>query len=129
MLLDSFSLNLRSYPEFPTVAPFRNWTVQSPTQSLDWYDAYNQTKHNREECLEVATLDRAVNAVGAAVVMFYAQFGYTFQHDDEKRGLIRSIFTLKVDHEMHPTACYIPNAEGGTKAWDWELLDYPFPAG
>jgi hypothetical protein len=30
---------------------------------------------------------------------------------------------------MHPTACYIPNAEGGTKAWDWELLDYPFPSG
>jgi len=75
----------------------------------------------------VATLDRAVNAVGAAAVMFYAQFGYTFQHDDEKRSLIRSIFTLKVDHGIYPTACYIPNADGGTKAWDWELLDCPFP--
>ena len=127
MLLDSFSLNLRSYPEFPTIAPFKRWTVQSPTQSLDWYDAYNQTKHNREECLWVATLDRAVSAVGAAAVMFYAQFGYTFQHDDEKRSLIRSVFTLKVDHGMYPTSCYIPNADGGTKAWDWELLDYPFP--
>lgn len=129
MLLDSFSLNLRSYPDFPTIAPFMKWTVQSPTQSLGWYNAYNQTKHNREECLEVATLDQAVNAVGAAAVMFYAQFGYKFQQDDEKRSLIRSIFTLKVDHEMYPTACYIPNAEGGTKAWDWELLNYPFPPG
>lgn len=36
------------------------------------------------------------------------------------------IFTLKVDHGICPTACYIPNADGGTKAWDWELLDYPF---
>ncbi len=127
MLLDSFSLNLRSYPEFPTITPFKGWTAQSPTQSLDWYDAYNQTKHNREECLGLATLDRAVNAVGAAAVMFYAQFGYIFQHDDEKRSLVRSVFTLKVDHRIYPTACYIPNAEGGTKVWDWELLDYPFP--
>lgn len=128
MLLDSFSLNLRSYPEFPIVAPFKTWIAQSPTQSLDWYDAYNQTKHNREECLSVATLERAVNAVGAAAVMFYAQFGYIFRHDDEKRSFIRDVFTLRVDHEMYPTACYIPNAEGGTKAWDWELLEYPFTA-
>lgn len=129
MCLDSFSLNLRSYHEFPTIAPFKSWTVQSPTQSLEWYDAYNQTKHNREECLGVATLERAVNAVGAAAVMFYAQFGYKFQHDDEKRSLIQSIFKLKIDHDMYPAACYIPNAEGGTKAWDWELLDYPFSSG
>jgi hypothetical protein len=51
MLLDSFTLKLRSYPEFPPIAPFEGWNAQSPTKSLDWYDAYNQTKHNREEHL------------------------------------------------------------------------------
>jgi hypothetical protein len=127
MALDSFSLKLRSYPEFPATAPFRGWKVQSPTGSLDWYDAYNHTKHNREEHLGVATLERAVKAVSAAAVMFYAQFGYSFQHDDEKRSLIRNTFTLNIDHSMYPTACYIPNAGGGADPWDWELLDYPFP--
>jgi hypothetical protein len=128
MLLDSFSLKLNSYPEFPSIAPFKGWIAQSPTTSLDWYDAYNRTKHDREKYLDAATLGRAVNAVGAAAVMFYAQFGYTYRTDDEKRTLMRNVFYLGVDHSMYPTSCYIPNAEGGTKAWDWELLDYPFPA-
>jgi hypothetical protein len=127
MVLDSFSLKLRSYPEFPTAASFKGWNADSATKSLDWYDAYNQTKHNREEHLGVATLERAIKAVGAAAIMFYAQFGYSFQHDDEKRSLIRNIFTLNIDYSMYPTACYIPSAEGGTRAWEWELLDYPFP--
>ena len=128
MLLDSFSLKLRSYPEFPTATPFLGWTPQYPTKSLDWYDAYNQTKHDREECLGEATLARAVQAVAAAAIMFYAQFGFSFQMDDERRSLLRNVFTLAVDQSKYPTSCYIPSAEGGTKAWDWELLDYPFPA-
>jgi len=127
MLLDSFTLTLRSYPEFPGVNPFKGWTAQSPTKSLGWYDAYNQTKHSREECLGLATLERAVSAVGAAAVMFYAQFGYSFHIEDEKRSLIRNVFTLNVDYSMYPTSCYIPDAEGGIKAWEWELLDYSFP--
>jgi hypothetical protein len=127
MLLDSFKLTLRSYPKFAAIVPFNGWNAQSPTKSLDWYDAYNQTKHDREAHLDAATLGRAVNAVGAAAVMFYAQFGYMFSHDDEKRGILRNIFTLYIDHAMYPTACYIPNAEGGEKAWNWDLLDYPFP--
>jgi hypothetical protein len=65
--------------------------------------------------------------VGAVAVMFYTQFGYSFNIEDEKRSLIRNVFTLNVDHSMYPTSCYIPNAEGGTKAWEWELQDYSFP--
>ena len=126
MLLDSFGLKLRSYPEFPTLAPYKGWNVGAPTQSLDWYDAYNKTKHNREEFLGAATLGRAVHAVGAATVMFYAQFGYGFQPNDERRSFIKNVFDLRVDHSMYPISCYIPKADGGTAAWDWELLNYPF---
>jgi hypothetical protein len=72
MRLDSLSVELRSYPEYPTITPFKDWDEQTPTQSLDWYDAYNRTKHNREECLDVATLRRAVNAVAATAVMYTA---------------------------------------------------------
>jgi hypothetical protein len=126
MLLDSFSLTLRSYTDFPSFFPFKGWTAQTPTQSLDWYDAYNQTKHNREENLGVATLQRAVHAVGAVAVMFAAQYSYSFDLQDERRNLLRNIFTLNRDQSMYPTSCYIPNAEGGTKAWEWELIDYPF---
>ena len=116
-----------SAAEFPLLTPYKGWSIQASTQSLEWYDAYNKTKHNREDCLGLATLDRAVTAVAAASVMFYAQFGYTFQHHDERGSFIRSAFTLKVDFAMYPTACYIPNADPGTKAWEWTQLDYPFP--
>jgi hypothetical protein len=126
MLLDSFGLKLRSYPEFPVFTPFTGWNVGVPTQSLDWYDAYNKTKHNREEFLGTATLGRAVNAVGAVTIMFYAQFGYSFQPNDERRSLIKNVFDLRVDHSMYPISCYIPRADGGAAAWDWELLNYPF---
>ena len=54
MLLDSFKLTLRSYPKFPAIIPFKGWNPQSPTKSLDWYDAYNQTKHDREAHLSTA---------------------------------------------------------------------------
>ena len=127
MLLDSFNMTLRSYSEFPIITPFKGWTAQCPTKSLGWFDAYNQTKHNREECLGIATLGHAVSAVGAAAIMFYAQFGYSSHIQDERRSLIRNVFTLNVDQTMYPRSCYIPNAEDGIKAWEWELLNYPFP--
>lgn len=126
MLLDSFGLKLRSYPEFPLLTPYKGWTAQTPTQSLEWYDAYNKTKHNREEFLGRATLGKAVQAVGAATIMFYAQFGYGFQPNDERRSFIKNVFDLRVDDSMYPYSCYIPKAEAGVAAWAWELLDYPF---
>lgn len=129
MLLDSFSLKLRSYPAFPVIAAFKGWDALRPTKSLGWYDAYNQTKHNREENLGLATLERAVNAVGAAVIMFHGQFGHSYQQNIEGSSHVRGIFNLSIDSSMYPTACYIPNAEGGTKAREWEMLNYPFPPG
>jgi hypothetical protein len=127
MRLDSFVLALRSYPGFPSFNPFKSWDAVAPTMSLGWYDAYNRTKHNREECLGVATLERAVHAVGAAVAMLYAQFGIGIAIGEERSNLLRNVFTLKVDPAKYPTACYIPAPLNGARTWEWELIDYPFP--
>jgi len=126
MLLDSFTLKLRSYPDFPPITPFMGWSGQSPTKSLPWYSAYNHTKHNREQYLPAATFECAVQAVSAAAVMFYAQFGYRFETGDEMRPVIGNVFALNIDHSMYPISCYIPNAENGPRAWEWELLNFPF---
>jgi hypothetical protein len=104
--LDSFSLRLRSYPDFPAAAPFKGWTDQSPTKSLAWYDAYNQTKHNREERLGMATLERTVHAVAGAVTMFYTQFGYSSNIEDEKRTLIRNVFSLNIDQSLYSSGFF-----------------------
>ena len=130
MLLDSYSFKLRSYPAFPSFAPFRGWSTAAPTQSLVWYDAYNKTKHNREENLNAATLERAIYAVGAAAILFYAQYGFMFNAQDDKSPFIRMIFDLEFDSGRYPTSYYLanvpPQGGDGTIAWDWELLDYPF---
>jgi hypothetical protein len=129
MVLDSYSLKLTSYPAFPSFAPLRGWDRKKPTKSLDWYNAYNETKHNREEHLDAATLERAVHSVGAAVVMFYAQFGFDFTLGDERLPFIRSIFTMDFDGDRHPHSCYIPilTSRTGPATWDWKLLEHPLP--
>src|SRR6185437_6864958 len=56
MRLDSYTLSLTSYPSFPAFTPFENWSSAAPTQTLDWYNAYNMTKHNREDIRLVISL-------------------------------------------------------------------------
>jgi hypothetical protein len=132
MLLDSYRLSLTSYPDFPDFTPLKDWDPKRPTQSLDWYDAYNATKHNREEHLDVATLERAIHAVGATIVMFFAQFGWgsTFWNDINLSSIHR-VFTEKFDVTKHPHHCYVPDETifQSTMAtpWAWKLVDYPFP--
>ena len=126
MRLDSFSLTLRSYPDFPGFTPFKDWDTAQPTKSLEWYDAYNKTKHDREQNLGVATLERAVHAVGAAVVMFYAQFGIGITIGEDKSNLMRSVFTPDVDILKYPWDIYIPTTPVAGKGWEWDLIDYPF---
>ena len=126
MRLDSFNLTLRSYPDFPGFTPFKDWDAAQPTKSLEWYDAYNKTKHDREQNLGVATLERAVHAVGAAVVMFYAQFGYGIPIGQDKSDLLEDVFTLEVDLLKYPRDIYIPTPPVAGKGFEWDLIDYPF---
>ncbi len=120
MLLDGYSLELTSYPGFPGFAPLRDWDPSCPTQSLGWYYAYNATKHNREENLKEATLEKAIHAVGAAVVMFYAQFGASSFSGDEGLSFLGSIFKQDFDRERHPYCFYIPRvgSRSGPILWD-----------
>jgi hypothetical protein len=135
MALDSYKLSLRSYPHFPAFTPFENWDAQRPTASLAWYDAYNKTKHDREENLKLGTLHNAVQAVGAAVVMFYAQFGLNFGTGtfDQKNPVIRNTFNVITDFDKHWKECYIPKLTvvdaaipNPVPSFDWALVDYPF---
>lgn len=129
MLLDGYTLSPQSYPSFPAFAPFKDWTASNPTTSLSWYDAYNKTKHDREGNLNVGTLDNAVRSVGAAVVMFHAQFGSNFGTGDQKSPLIRNIFRIVTkDLKKYEKEFYIPNVQGSgdLAPGDWVALDYKF---
>lgn len=135
MLLDTYRLSLRSYTDFPDFAPFESWDPSAPTKSLPWYDAYNKTKHDRESNLRDATLENAVYAVGAAVVMFFAQFGAEIEprHGEQAALVIQSTFSLSTDFARHPRSCYVPeftvpltlNASP-VPSFDWRLINYSF---
>lgn len=134
MLLDGYELALQSYPDFPPFSPFKGWDAKQPTGSLTWYDAYNKTKHDREDELKLATLGNAVMAVGAAVVVFHAQFGLNFGTGvlDQKSPVIRNVFRIvTLDFKKYEREFYIPRVflQAGTSPTpspDWNVINYPF---
>ncbi|MCK5415848.1 hypothetical protein KAI92_00285 [Candidatus Parcubacteria bacterium] len=133
MFLDGYQMDLVAYPSFCGLMPFIDWDVNKPTKSLSWYDAYNKTKHDRENNLQFATLINAVTAVSAVVVMFYAQFGFRFEAiwDNHKSHYIRGSFGCKtVGLKKYEKNYYIPKVvlENNLPKplWDWTALDYPF---
>lgn len=56
------------------LTPFQNFDA-ALNKSPDWYSAYNEVKHNREENLEKASLENCLNAVAGLLVVLYSQFG------------------------------------------------------
>jgi hypothetical protein len=132
MLLDGYELHLQSYPSYPAFTPYANWDANYPTRSLTWYDAYNKTKHDREGNLPYATLDNAIRAAGAAVVMFYTQFGVRFGVGtfDQKIPVINSMFRLTTAGlERHERKFYVPLfaiRNNQIEVENWTLSNCPF---
>lgn len=51
------------------IKPFENWEELRAGQSLEWWDAYNNIKHNRVENIEKANLKNAFNILGALFIL------------------------------------------------------------
>lgn len=58
-----------------TRKPFQDW---ANNQQLSWYNAYNQTKHDRHTNFELATLDALLDAITGLLVILASQF-----HDND----------------------------------------------
>ena len=75
MKLSSYSVKISPYSSISNRVPFKKWNSVKPTASLNWYDAYNKTKHDRESNLNLANLENAIDAVGACAIILFAQYG------------------------------------------------------
>ncbi|WP_156918291.1 hypothetical protein [Bradyrhizobium sp. Cp5.3] len=76
MKLDQYEVSFSNFPWLSPVGPFGGWGYNGrPSQDLEWYDAYNAVKHDRENSFERATLAHCFAAVSACFVMMTAQFG------------------------------------------------------
>lgn len=86
--LKDYAIGFPEYPWLSPIAPFRGWEPDNATKSLSWYHAYNAVKHDREESAHLATLERALEAVTAVVIIGLAQFGISFlRHAERWRDL------------------------------------------
>lgn len=73
--LDEWGVSLKGYLNYQSIWPFDNWVASRPTQSLDWYCAYNEVKHDREGNFDKASLGHLISAMAAIHVLQAAQWG------------------------------------------------------
>jgi hypothetical protein len=83
-------ISLSYHPDYPTLLSFSNWSSDAPTESLEWYNAYNKIKHNRTENFQLATLNNALLSVSAVITVISLRYGI----EDVKKHLSNSTFKI-----------------------------------
>lgn len=86
--LKDYALSFKRYKMLNEFSPFIDWTTNKPTQSLQWYDAYNQIKHDREVNFSLSNLENAIESVMAYAILLIAQYGYRNSLWNEKLGKV-----------------------------------------
>lgn len=107
--LDEFQVGLRNYDTCAPSKPFQNWNQSKPTQSLLWYDAYNKTKHNRDQHFPSAQLQVAIDAVAANIILYCTRFSPLLLINDTNTlsSLIKQIFDITMIN-ANRKSFYIP---------------------
>jgi hypothetical protein len=75
LFLEEFQVAFPRYDAIEPVRPFHSWDNQKPTQSISWYNAYNEAKHDGLSQLSSATLLACIEAVAANIALFSVRFG------------------------------------------------------
>jgi len=113
--LKEYQVQLTYTPELEPRSPFRDWDPSSPTQSLRWYEAYNQVKHDREAQFQAATLENALDAVIACDILRQAQY------------YCDPYFEHVTSPTWHPSEYYTnPPSQDIWSHTDWTLECFPF---
>lgn len=110
--LDEFEITFKNYGGLRKFRPYAKWSIQQPTQSLVWYDAYNKTKHDRTTYFNAATLENVMDSITAVVVMFCSKFGpFTLIKDSNSlSSIVNQHFDISLK-ESDPSSYYIPKIE------------------
>ncbi len=116
MVLPFFEFNLPQCPDLGTIRPFEGWCATAPTQSLDFYHAYNSTKHDRGANFECASLEIAYKAFAGCVIMILAQFG---SYGLERHPTLGTLCNVKLVHEFDKNLYFIPQGGIGSPAQTW----------
>ncbi|TKG18157.1 hypothetical protein FCV84_06810 [Vibrio breoganii] len=110
--LNEFEITFKNYDGLRKFVPFSQWNVAQPTQSLNWYDAYNKTKHDRNASFSEATLENVLDAISANIAMFCAKFSPFGLINDNNAlsSLINQHFQISLNGS-DPSTYYIPKID------------------
>jgi len=88
--------------ESHTRIPFANWSKKSNKNwhVLDWYQAYNKSKHDRHLHFDKATFDTLLNSISGLVVLLSAQFMNESYSPNPKSLGIGSIYSFDYNPKM-----------------------------
>jgi hypothetical protein len=121
MRLREYAVAYPNYPWLEPFRPFKQWgSSGAPTQEIEWYDAYNSVKHDRERNFDRATLRSAFEAVTACAIMQVAEFsqvGLTWE--------LWQFFELRDTPTWSPSEFYLP-LPPIEPARAWVPKKYPF---
>lgn len=116
--LKRYSIDLPYYSELIKIKPFAEWALlPSPTDSLPWYKAYNDIKHDNELKFPEAKLTHAINAVCAVYVLLLAQYGSKIPFGTD---LLGSFFQVRNSPTFSIEELYLPPL----KDCNWMAVNY-----
>lgn len=72
--IKKYKIIFKNYDILKDVVPFKSWSLNKPSQSLKWYNAYNLAKHNRSENFSQATFLNVINSVAANIILYCIRF-------------------------------------------------------
>jgi hypothetical protein len=99
LFLGEYEIKMPRYAAIPALRPFLQWSTASPTVSLDWYDAYNKTKHDRATQFEAANLLNCIKATAANIILFAVRFGPFRLH--QGAGTLAAFFNQTFSIELN----------------------------
>ncbi|WP_343329103.1 hypothetical protein [Polaribacter staleyi] len=77
------------FPKPKEFRPFKDWGSNS-FAPLNWYQAYNNVKHNRSDMFHFASIENIISALGGLFVILNSQFGtYVFNQYQMNIGFLR----------------------------------------
>lgn len=133
VLFDTWTPSETCLDSYIKLKPFEQFNNEKP--KLQWYEAYNQVKHNRnKEFFKEASLNNMINAVAALFVILFCQFGINIftnkrkKDSEEDAGFIHtegSIFGIKVPKWPDKDKYSLNKNIVITKA-EWETIPDPF---
>lgn len=122
--LSAYEITFRAFPWLPAFRPFATFgTGANETHVLDWYQAYNGVKHNREGEFSSATLGHSFNALAACVILLVAQFGLN-RALDKGSELYRAFGFAEMPLFAPVDWYFAPTGEGAST--EWAAVPFPF---